>query len=176
MCAKHCVYIYITRKDQTLRLTVNYKTVLNTMFEQNRKEVKVGWRKLLEMALHELYNMIGTLVTYWRASDDRDGAHRQHRREKEKAQMWEVYRMTMHNCKLMLVSTFLKQFKDKIFKHSMHSTNLAPSDYHLLLHIKIFLAGQRLRCDQNTKHVLRDWLKGLAAKFFEEGIQKLVSW
>jgi len=42
MRAKHRVYFYIKRKDQTLRLTVNYKTVLNTMFEQNRKEVKVG--------------------------------------------------------------------------------------------------------------------------------------
>jgi hypothetical protein len=63
MCAKHCVYFYIKRKDQTLRLTVNYNTVLNTMFEQNRKEVKVGWRKLLNMELHELYNLIDILVT-----------------------------------------------------------------------------------------------------------------
>jgi hypothetical protein len=28
---------------------VNYNRVLNTMFEQNMKEVKVGWRKLLDM-------------------------------------------------------------------------------------------------------------------------------
>jgi hypothetical protein len=56
----------------------------------------------------------------------------------------------------------------------MYNTGLAPSDYHLFLHIKKFMASQRLRCDQDTKHVLQDWLKGLAANFFEEGIQKLV--
>ena len=55
----------------------------------------------------------------------------------------------------------------------MYSTNLAPSDYHSFLHIKKFLAGQRLSCDQETKHVLQDWLKGLAANIFEKGIQKL---
>jgi hypothetical protein len=37
------------------------------MFEQNRKEVKLGWRKLLDMKLHELYHLIDTLVTNWRA-------------------------------------------------------------------------------------------------------------
>jgi len=47
----------------------------------------------------------------------------------------------------------------------MYSTDLAPSDYHLFLHIKKFLVGQRLKCYQDTKNVLQDWLKGLAAKF-----------
>jgi len=56
----------------------------------------------------------------------------------------------------------------------MYSADLSPSDNHLFLHIKKFLAGQRLRCDQDTKHVLQDWLKGLGANFYEEGIQKLV--
>jgi hypothetical protein len=42
------------------------------------------------------------------------------------------------------------------------------------IRLKKFLAGQRLRCDQDTKHVLQNWLKGLAANIFEEGIQKLV--
>jgi hypothetical protein len=51
----------------------------------------------------------------------------------------------------------------------MYSTDLAPSDYHLFLHIKKFQSGQRLSCDQDTKQVMRDWLKGLAANFFEEG-------
>jgi len=31
---------------------VNYNNVLNSTFEQNRKEVKVGWRKLLDKELH----------------------------------------------------------------------------------------------------------------------------
>jgi hypothetical protein len=56
----------------------------------------------------------------------------------------------------------------------MYSTDLAQSDYHLFRHTKKFLAGQKLRCDQETKHLLQDWLKGLVANFFEEGKQKLV--
>ena len=104
-------------------------------------------------------------------SDNRDGTNRQHRREEKGIKVGSV----SHDGKSALLSALLEGFKREIFEHSMYSTDLAPSDYHLFLHIKIFLAGQRLRCDQNTKHVLRDWLKGLAAKFFEEGIQKLVS-
>jgi hypothetical protein len=88
--------------------------------------------------------------------------------------MWEVYRTTMHDRKSTLVSALLEEFKCEIFEHSMYSTDLAPSAYHLFLYIKKFLAGRRLRCDQDTKHVLQDCLKGLATKFFEEGIQKLV--
>jgi hypothetical protein len=41
-------------------------------------------------------------------------------------------------------------------------------------YLKKFLAGQRLRYDEDTKHVLQKWVKGLAANFFEEGKQKLV--
>ena len=58
-----CVYFYLKRKDQILSLTVNYSRVLNTMFEQNKKEIKVGWRKLFDMELHELYHLIETSVT-----------------------------------------------------------------------------------------------------------------
>jgi hypothetical protein len=42
--------------------------VLNTIFEQNRKEVKVGWRKLLDIELHELYHFIDTLLKKCRAT------------------------------------------------------------------------------------------------------------
>jgi len=68
--------------------------------------------------------------------------------------MWEVSPTTVHDRKSALVSALLEEFK--------------------FLHIKKFLGGQRLRCDQDTKHVLQYWLKGLATNFFEEGIQKLV--
>ena len=60
-CMRHFVSTStLKRKDQNLRLTVNYSRVLNTMFEQNRKEAKVGWRKLLDMGLHELHCLIYT--------------------------------------------------------------------------------------------------------------------
>jgi hypothetical protein len=57
----------------------------------------------------------------------------------------------------------------------MYNPALAPNDHLLFLYIKKLLAGQRLRFDQDTKHILQDWLKGLAANCFEEGIQKLVT-
>jgi len=66
----------------------------------------------------------------------------------------------MHDRKSALVSALLGEFKYEIFEHSMYSTDLESSDYHLFLHIKKFLAGQRPRCVQDTKHVVQDWLKG----------------
>jgi len=36
MYAKLCVYFYVNRKDQCLRLAENYNNVLNTTFEQNK--------------------------------------------------------------------------------------------------------------------------------------------
>jgi hypothetical protein len=57
----------------------------------------------------------------------------------------------MHDCQSALISALLEEFKCEIFEHSMYSTDLAPSDYHLFLHIKKFLAGQRLRRYQDKK-------------------------
>jgi hypothetical protein len=45
----------------------------------------------------------------------------------------------------------LEQCKWKIFEHLPYSLDLAPSDYHLFLHLKKFLAGQSLRSDQVTE-------------------------
>jgi hypothetical protein len=41
------------------------------------------------------------------------------------------------------------------------------------LNLKKFLADESLRSNQETEDV-QDWLKGSAATFFDEGIQKLV--
>jgi hypothetical protein len=60
----------------------------------------------------------------------------------------------------------------QILQHPPRSPDIAPSYYHLFLHLKKCLAGHSLS-DQETKHV-QDWLKGLAAAFIDEGIQKLV--
>ena len=62
-----------------------------------------------------------------------------------------------------LLSALLEKFKCEIFEHSMYSTDLAPSDYHLFLYIKKFLSVQRLRCDQDTK-VLQDWRQNFSKK------------
>jgi len=57
----------------------------------------------------------------------------------------------------------------------MYNPALAPNDHLLFLYIKKLLPGQRLRFDQDTKHILQDWLKGFVGNCFQEGIQKLVT-
>jgi histone-lysine N-methyltransferase SETMAR len=57
-----------------------------------------------------------------------------------------------------------------------YSQDLAPSDFHLFLHLKKFLAGQRFNNDEDTsKEQCKKWLSSQAATFYDEGIQKLVS-
>lgn len=46
-----------------------------------------------------------------------------------------------------------------------HTTNLAPSNYHLFLHLKRFLAGQSLRRDQKIKDVIQGVQKNFSATF-----------
>lgn len=62
----------------------------------------------------------------------------------------------------------------EIFEHSPYSPNIAPRDCHLFLHLQELLAVQSLMSGQETEHVVQDWLQGLTATFFDEGIQKLV--
>jgi len=66
-----------------------------------------------------------------------------------------------------------RQFKWEIFDHPAYSRDFPPSDYHMFLHPKKFFASQSLRSDQETKDVVHDWLKGLAANLFNNGILKL---
>ena len=52
--------------------------------------------------------------------------------------------------------------------------DLAPSDFHLFLHLKKFLGGKRFDDDDDLKDAMRMWLTSQAAAFYEDGIQKLV--
>jgi hypothetical protein len=36
--------------------------------------------------------------------------------------------------------------------------DLAPSDFHLFLHLKKFLAGQRFKNDEDVKRAVQKWL------------------
>ena len=56
----------------------------------------------------------------------------------------------------------------------LYSPDLAPSDFHLFLHLKKFLGGKRFDDDDDPKDVVQKWLTSQAAAFYEEGIQKLV--
>ncbi|GFS89438.1 histone-lysine N-methyltransferase SETMAR [Trichonephila clavipes] len=57
---------------------------------------------------------------------------------------------------------------------SFYSPDLTPSDFHLFLHLKSFLAGKHFNIDKELKENVSNWLKTQAATFYEEGIEKLV--
>jgi hypothetical protein len=52
--------------------------------------------------------------------------------------------------------------------------DLAPSDFHLFLGLKKFLAGQRFLNDRDVKEAVNKWLPSQSGMFYEYGIHKLV--
>jgi len=65
-------------------------------------------------------------------------------------------------------------FKWEQMDHPPYSPDLAPSDYHLFLHLKKFLGGKRFDDDGDLKNAVQKWITWQAAAFYEEGIQKFV--
>jgi histone-lysine N-methyltransferase SETMAR len=61
------------------------------------------------------------------------------------------------------------------FSHPPYSPDLAPSDFHLFTHLKQFLGGTRMGSNEEVKKTVKDWFNGLAADFYNAGIQKLVA-
>ena len=59
--------------------------------------------------------------------------------------------------------------------HLPYSPELAPSDFHLFLHLKKHLTGKKFDDDDEVQEEVMTWFKGLAADFYDSGIQKLVS-
>ena len=52
---------------------------------------------------------------------------------------------------------------------------LAPSDFHLFLHLKKHLVGKKFDDDDDeVQEEVMTWFKGLAADFYDSGLQKLV--
>lgn len=68
----------------------------------------------------------------------------------------------------------LDKFKWDVFAHPPYSPDLAPSDYHLFMHMKKWLGSQRFDDDEELKDAVTGWLKAQAGDFFAEGISKLV--
>ena len=68
----------------------------------------------------------------------------------------------------------ITSFKWEQMDHLLYSPDLAPSDFHLFLHLKKFLGGKRFDDDDDLKDAVQKWLTSQAATFYEEGIQKLV--
>ncbi|GFU40925.1 histone-lysine N-methyltransferase SETMAR [Trichonephila clavipes] len=71
-------------------------------------------------------------------------------------------------CEIRCVIRFLNAKKVKPIP------DLTPSDFHLFLHLKSFLAGKYFNNDKELKENVSNWLKTQAATFYEEGIEKLV--
>jgi len=61
-----------------------------------------------------------------------------------------------------------------ILDHPPYSPDFAPSDFHLFLHLKKHLAGKKFDDDEEVQEEVMTWFKGLAADFYDSGIQKLV--
>jgi len=49
-------------------------------------------------------------------------------------------------------------------------SDLAPSDFHLFLHLKKHLAGKKFNDDDEVQEEVMTWFKALAANFYESGI------
>ena len=52
----------------------------------------------------------------------------------------------------------VNSFKLEQMDHPLYSPNLAPSDYHLFLHLQKFLGGKLFDNDDDLKDVVHKWL------------------
>jgi hypothetical protein len=69
----------------------------------------------------------------------------------------------------------IKLFDWEFFYHRPYSPDLAPSKYHLFTKMKVWLATKRFHTNEELMNGVDKWLHTLAALFFDEGLQKLVS-
>jgi histone-lysine N-methyltransferase SETMAR len=68
----------------------------------------------------------------------------------------------------------LQSFNWEVLDHPAHSPDLAPSDFHLFLHVKKYLGGRKFHADKDVKNKVTTWLRAQVAQFYDIGIQKLV--
>jgi histone-lysine N-methyltransferase SETMAR len=69
----------------------------------------------------------------------------------------------------------LQEFGWEVFEHPAYSSDLAPSNFHLFPKLKEFLSGRRFKRDDELKDAFKEWLNGLAAEVYDEGILKFVT-
>jgi hypothetical protein len=72
-------------------------------------------------------------------------------------------------------NALINLFNWEIFDHPPYSPNLPPSSYHLFTKMKIWLATRHFHTNEELMDGVNNWLHNLAAPFFDEGLQKLVS-
>jgi hypothetical protein len=72
-------------------------------------------------------------------------------------------------------NVLIKRFNWEIFDHPYYSPDLVPSDYHLFSKMKVWMGTQRFHTNQELMNGVNNWLHNLAAPFFGDRLQKLVS-
>jgi len=61
-----------------------------------------------------------------------------------------------------------------IMDHLPYSPDLAPSNFHLFLHLKKHLTGEKFDDDDEVQEGVMTWFKEQAADFYDLGIKKPV--
>jgi histone-lysine N-methyltransferase SETMAR len=69
----------------------------------------------------------------------------------------------------------MNPFNWGIFDHPPYSPDQPPNGYHLFTKMKVWLATRSFHTNGELMDGVNNWLYNLAAPFFEEGLQKLVS-
>jgi len=72
-------------------------------------------------------------------------------------------------------NALMNLFNWEIFDHPPYSLDLPPSGYYLFTKMKVWLATRRFHTNEELMDGVNNWLHNLAALFFDEGLQKLVS-
>jgi len=73
-----------------------------------------------------------------------------------------------------VTTALLEKFKWDILDHPPYRLDLAPSNFHLFLHLKKHLAGKKFNDNDELQQEVMTWFKGQAADFYDSEIQKLV--
>jgi len=62
-------------------------------------------------------------------------------------------------------------FQLQVLDHPAHSPDFASGNFHLFLHLKKHLAGQKLHEDEEAKNEVTTWLHAQSTEFCDIGIQ-----
>ncbi|CAK1602432.1 unnamed protein product [Parnassius mnemosyne] len=77
----------------------------------------------------------------------------------------------VHTC--VKAMSKIKELKYDLLPHPPYSPDLAPSDFHLFLKLKIFLDGQKFVTNDEVIAAVEDYFAGLERNHFMEGITAL---
>jgi len=73
-----------------------------------------------------------------------------------------------------ITTALLEKFKWDTLDQPPYSPDLAPSHFHLILHLKQRFAGKKFDDDDEVQEEVMTWFKVQAADFYDPGMQTLV--